>query len=409
LLSLEGTQRETVMRNTSRILVSALCGVILVSSGFAQEEPDSTPFEFAVTVKGMTTDNRDSAPDGVEDSNTDLFVTPRLDFVMESERTVLDLYYAPSYRYRSDPSDIQNEDEFFHELALSVKHQADTRLALRAKETYNYTDDPEVDRGGVTLRRDSSYSLNRVEAGLNYAIDRRTSVDVSGRHMVKSYDEDVAQEESDEDMLGGLVGLRRQVARTVAVSAFADYRTYDSESLENLDRGLDTVVGGVGIEKQFSEDLKGDLLVGWQSTSYENSAIDDDDTPYLRVGAEVSPNPDTVFKVYGSYSLENAYSYPYVSQERTQFHARLEWDASPKVSLAFSGEYRLEDYEKDTAPESPAAGGGDETTLIAKAQLAYKLAHGTSLALVHLYEDVDSDVYVSFTRNATSLALTQRF
>lgn len=381
----------------------------MVSAVFAQDEPDSTPFEFSVTVKGEYSDNRDSAPDGEEESNTDLFVTPRLDFVIDGDRTLLNFMYAPSYRYRNDPSDIQNEDEFFHEVGVDLKHQATPRLGLRLNETYNYTDDPEVDRGGVELRRDSSYSLNRVKAGVKYDIERRTAVDVSGEHMTKDYDEDVREEESDEDMAGGMIAVSRQVARTVAMSLFGAYETWDSENLEDLERGFDTVFGGLGMEKAFSQHVKGDLRVGWQTTDYENDDLDSEDTPYVRAGFQVAPNPGTRFKVYGAYSMENAYSYPYASQKRTQIHSRLEWDASPKLEMAVSGEYRLEDYEADKAPASTGAEDGDETTVIAKAELAYKIAHGMTLKFVQMFEDVDSDVYVSFTRNSSSLALSKQF
>ena len=91
--------------------------------------------------------------------------------------------------------------------------------------------------------------------------------------------------------------------------------------------------------------------------------------------------------------------------------------ASENIEFGLSGEYRIEDYKEETLPASVAATrtaaglatSGEETTVLAKAHVTCELGGDFSVTLMQLYEDVDSDVFTTFTRNATRLSLNKRF
>ena len=87
-----------------------------------------------------------------EESNFDLYLAPRIDVVADLVRTKLDAYYQPYYRYRTDPSDIQNEDEFYHSLGLNMDHEFTEQSKIRLWEKFDLTDDPAVEEGAITIR-----------------------------------------------------------------------------------------------------------------------------------------------------------------------------------------------------------------------------------------------------------------
>ena len=100
-----------------------------------------------------------------------------------------------------------------------------------------------------------------------------------------------------------------------------------------------------------------------------------------------------------------------------EFRGDVEADVGEKLTLGVAGVYRGADYDEDTLEATGAAlqaGSGLETSgeeitvqLLGFARLA--VTENTSLKLTQRYEDVDSDVDESFTRNSTELALSHVF
>ena len=106
--------------------------------------------------------------------------------------------------------------------------------------------------------------------------------------------------------------------------------------------------------------------------------------------------------------------YPFASQNQTLFYATLDWDATEHVRLGAKGSYHMGDYEAEKLllPEGKTTeydSEGQEDRIRLVGEITYKFDDWTSLKLAQSYEDVDSDVSVSFTRNETSLALSRQF
>ena len=404
------------MMSARRALVLVLVGMLTATVTWAQSK-ESDPLWFSIRLWGETTDNRDSVGDDDKEDNVDAAVQPKIGVRLSGESSDIKLSYAPAYRYRSDPSPIQNEEEWHHDLDLLLGFQATPTLRLSVDERFNYTDDPSLEMFGSTLRRDSSYNMNRLTLSANAGLGERHSVTLRGHHMVKRYDDDVVGDESDEDRIEAGAGLRRQITRTVGVEFDVDWMDFDSENSLGLERGFQSIMAGVGVDKTLGENARADLRVGWQTVDYTLEELESEDSVFASLRVTGKPGAAARVTAEAQYGIRNSYAFPFVSQEHTHVFAEVLMDASQSIVFGLSAEYRIEDYSEETLPAavratreaSNLATSGEETTLLAKAHLTLKLDDDFAVTLAQLYEDVDSDVFTTFTRNATRLSVSKRF
>ena len=395
-------------------LVLVVCGLVLLAGTFAFGESKETDFlRFSVQVRVDSTDNRDSVPVN-EESNIDIYLRPMMEAGFDWDQTMLDFFYAPAYRYRTDPSRIQNDSEFQHDLGAHLRHSLTRRMTVRVVESFTFTDDPKVSEGGTTLRRDESYLLNNVEAGLTYGFTRRSNIDVYGRHNTKQYSEaDVADISDEDSFVVGATG-RRQFGRTVDGLCTVSFSDYGYQHPFMIERDFTSLYVGVGVEKIFNPQLRGGIKGGMQMIDYDDAGLGSEESPYAQAWVKTSSKPATRYEASVTHGIRDADAYPFAAQKYTDVRGRVEHDVSTKVTLAGSGTYRVGDYD-DTAPTSAGTGtffsraGGDETTIVAQGEVAYRLGKESVLRLTQQYQDVDSDVDTSFDRNTTSLSLTKQF
>ncbi|MCE9613014.1 MAG: outer membrane beta-barrel protein [Lentisphaerae bacterium] len=368
------------------------------------------PFDLGVGLRAEYTDNRDAAENN-EESTAYFYVTPRIDAYVNSERTVLDFFYAPSLRYCTDPSETQNDTELLHALGLKIDHSLTAQTKVRLYESFLYQDDPSISESGSMIRANRTYFLNTVELGLRQELSRWSYADLSGNYMVKRYKDDDAADESDEDRLGAQGILWRQVTPTMGVRGTAGLSSYSYQSSLGLDRDFDVYLGAVGLDKVFSPQLRGGLDVGAQASEYSDDSLDSSVDPYAQVNAQIAPNP--LFRIKGNFlhGVRESDAYPFASQQYSQVHVGLEADTSSLLTIGADGTYRLSDYSGDSRPAgSPAPlpgtdADGNETTIGLGAHATWKLGENARFSLRHLYEDVDSDVAESFSKNTSTVDL----
>ena len=392
---------------------------ILVAAGPALAQQDAPPedtdtIRLSVDVKGSYTDNRDSS-ETAEESNMDFYLSPRIDAVLELERTMLDAYYQPFYRYRSDPSTIQNQDEFYHSLGLNLDHEFSRQVKVRLWEKFDVTDDPSIEEGGSTIRDDRSYIMNRADGRLNYAFSRWTYTQISAAHMMKRYDEQEVADESDEDALTAGARLWRQVAPSVA--AYADIRTtaYSFDSALGIERDFSVLFAGGGVDKVFSPHLRGTVSAGLQRAEYDDNALDTKNEPYLQAEVRGQTVPTARLIATITHGIRDSDAYPFASQSYTDTRGRVEWDATPNLMLGFHATYRLSDYDQDSRPATamlatfPKSTSGNETTIVVQGEATLKLTDRSSLKFIQRMEDLDSDVGTSFTKNTSMATASMAF
>ncbi len=376
-----------------------------------EQEKMVGPFNLSGSVGAEFTDNRDANTE--EESNTDYFVRPRLEAFFEKERLILDLYYEPWYRYRSNPSDIQNDTELFHDLGIKARLKLTERIQPWVQDRFMYTDDPEVTEEGAVLRRDASFMRNEVEAGMTYEFSERASVDLSGRNMIKRYEEDVVAEQSDETQFGGVLTAWRRITRTVGVIADVRGTRYEYDTLEAFDRGFDVLVGSLGVEKVLTPQLRGGVRAGYGQADYEESSLGTKDFPYLRAHLTGIYAPFTKIECWASHRIMESDVYPFASQENSDVGVQVDFDTPASIIAKLSARYALGQYERDFLP--PGAEGralaveGDEHIVAVSGTLGYRLRHDMSLKFRQTYEDIDSDVDISYNKNTSRIVLTKHF
>lgn len=390
--------------------VSAPAGDTAQPAAGAVEQKSQLPLKISAELRGSYTDNRDSTPD--KESTFDLSVTPRLAFWFSDERWTVELAYAPGLRYRSDPSDVQNEINVFHSVLGNVDLVATPEIRFRVREAFEYTDDPAVDKSGVTVREDRSYTRNVLEGGFNWRFARYTAFDIYGRNMIKTYQKDVPSNDSDRDSTEVGLSLWRQVSRTVGLQPVLRATMYGYDSQNDVNRDFDLYMAGLRAEKKLNPDFVGSVTLGYSMTEYSDSSLDSKADPYgeVEVHGKALRNLDvSAALVHG---VRESDVYPFASQDYDEFHARVKWDASQDVALGVNGAYRLSQYDQDAAPAGAtytADREGDETTIVAGVDATFRLSSYSSITVAQTYEDVNSDVYLDFTKNTTSVALTASF
>ena len=414
------------MKRAVTLLTMVACG-ILVSQGVRAELKSSDPFQFSVDLAAEYTDNRDSVPDDRTEETWDLLVRPRVDLLYHGERSLIDFYYMLAYRYRTDPSPIQNDNRLFHEVGFDSKFSASPRMELRFWDRFNYTDDPSVDDGGRTVRGDLSYILNRVEAGLIRRITRRSNLDFFVRNSMKRYDEEAAADSSDEDRTDAGIALWNQISRTLSLETRAMYSLFGYDDQFGLNRDFTAAFLGLGLEKMFNPQFRGGIKGGVNSVEYDDEGLDSQIIPYGELWVKGYTVPSTRLHASLAHSLRDADAYPFASQEYSEFRAGIEWDMTPRLTIDLEGVYRNAEYDADSLPTTfldrlamdPALAAfvtaleiqpdGDETTIEAEGGLTFHLTDKSDLRISQRYEDVDSDVGFSYEKNTTLLTLSKRF
>lgn len=407
------------------VFTGLFVGVLLCNVSLAQMDAQKgEPFRFSLSIAGETTDNRDSSVNEV--SNTDFFITPRVDVVSDTDRTILKFYYEPSYRYRTEPYISQTADEFQHDLGLKLAHEFNEAASGYINERYVLTDDPSATVANTTFRRNSSYYLNNVEAGGKLLMTELSYVGLDVSHLFRRYDEQVVARDADVDMLDGSLMFGRTMTEKVAVFLTAGASQVDYDKSEGIDRGFNALNGGAGISRDFTAQVQGSVRVGVRSLEYSDSSLSSDSAPFVQASLESSMSAQTVVSLVAKYGKRDADIYPFASQESSEFIAKIDWKGTEKLRFLFWGSYRLGTYDAETVPDSalrqagvatPEAllamygwkANGDQTVIIAGISATFAMDDNTAITLGQTFEDVDSDVSTSFTRNATRLSLKRKF
>ncbi len=392
-----------------RVLPVFVCVLFTVGRSAADVTERHQPLRFTLSVGAEITDNRDAVSEA--ESNTDIFFKPRLDGSALAGSLNLHYYYQPSLRYRSDPSPIQNDTELLHDLGFSLENKPTPRQTIKLREWFTYTDDPAVTEGGSEIRRDSSYIRNDVEGDWFMQFTRRTGVGLNLSYMLKRYSESAVADFADDNQASFAMRLRHRIARDTAISGVLGYDDFRRESINGVDRSFNTISYLGVIDHRMGTNLRVEGRAGVQSADYRDDEIDSATSPYFNLAAIMNFGPDTQLTMQLNRSIWNGYTFPYASQQHSHINLALDWKSLARWHLNIFGEYRLDEYEIDKVPARARLPeeDGEKTTWLARAAVTYSFNNRVSMTISQQYEDVDSDVDETFTRNTTALYLTHAF
>ena len=412
---------------------AAVAAVVCTATTSLRAETALENWQFRLSAYWNYTDNRDSADEyrdaeteeDLKQSTSDFGITPDIGWINRWSRDILELSYAPTWRYRTNPADNQNETEWQHKAYIGWEHATARRLSVSADNLFYYSDDPGFfEPGGEVLRADNTYYWNRTSLGFNYELSRKATLDFETDYMFKRYTEEEVAEEYDEDRLTGILRYERLHKRSLFLSTFGRYLLSQREDLTRetpegdieLDRGLYAVAAGLGGRQVFSKYLQAHLDVGYEFVNYDSPDVDDNSSPLIDFRIINTPNEDHTITFDALYAILDAYRFPYSSQNHFHFFVGWDWSILDDLTFGLKCEYRIENYEADrigtNIPESALeeiVDDGDVTTLFLRSYLRYQLPYEVDLKLAYSYEDTDSDVSATYTRNDVRLTVGKTF
>ena len=377
----------------------ALCSLFAIPAStvvVAQESPEGDPARFSVGVMGVMTDNRDSTRTGKQD-NVDIFLRPRVELMFSGlTSTTLELFYEPALRYRTEPGETQDETDFQHHAGATLTHAFSPQARLRASDQLSVADDPAIEENGSVVRGDHSYLMNTAELGFNYDLFRYSNLDLMVQNNLRRFDDKSVAALSDKDETRLRAQHRYSLTRTLRTLLTGEYRLYAYKQSVTFNRDFDSAIGAIGLENEFAPGTIGSLSVGWQTRSFDDPLLDSKDKPYARAELSGWLNGDLRVGAVVGHGLRDSDSFPYPSQEFTDFRGFAEMHFSPRATARVAGTYRMSKYDAYYG-----LAGGDENVIVGDAEVTYKVADHASVLAGYRYEEIDSDSTVgsSYAKN----------
>lgn len=385
-----------------------MTGVMIAASVYAQD-PGDDPWGFSVGVGATYTDNRDGT-EGSKKSNLDMSGDVRGDLRWrDGERTILNLFLAPSVKWHSNPRSTsegnpQNDEELYGALGFDLKHMATQRFQVDLSDTLTYTDDPDITVGGASVRQNANHWLNSARLGLGAEVMPKVGVSVAGQSILKRYDDEAVADEQDEDILKGDAYLKYLMGSGVRVFGMVGVEDFSSESLTR-DRGSKVMTYALGAEKVFSPDFTGKVAGGYQTADYSEESLDSLDSSYGAAEVTLRASSPTRIRMGAMYGFFAPSVRPYAVQKLTSGWGAVEHDVTGRFTAALKGQFSDGEYE-DEGADTP---GGDEQLVVASLRGTFRMDRVWSLNGGYTYETWDSDVRESFDRNSIDLGVRASF
>ncbi|MBP7275791.1 MAG: outer membrane beta-barrel protein [Kiritimatiellae bacterium] len=346
-----------------------------------------------------------------------------------TENGFVGLRYQLSYtQYDSDDA-LRDETFWAHQIDADLTHTFSPKLTLGVRETFLFTERPEIENPDGTIRReDSTYYYNTLNLNASSIVTPRWRTEASGRWQTLRYSEvdDLAQREDYDKWTLGL-SLLNQIGTDARLGvegrySMIDYtdaneralRTITFENAEQAantvpDRGWDLYSVGLTLNDIVNPSLLASLRAGWEFREYEAAHIDNDDGPYVDASLTYLLSPDTRITASGSYSLYQSGLLTYAGQTRTAGSLSIAHDLTSRLTGTLLTSYILSEYEGDTAVSLIAGepvSDAEETAISVAAQLAYRIGQRNWLQAGYTWSDFDSDLprRADYDRNTVDIS-----
>lgn len=379
-----------------------VAGLLLALAAPAMAESADSPIHLNNRLRLGYDDNiyQSDGAVGRPDQESSLRIIEEIEMLvaLNLERTYLGLRYRPSILWYEDRE--PEDTDVLHDLDLNFSHNFSPSLVLAISDTLRSGQLPELQSEGYIVRQEDDNIYNSALATLSYNLRPETRIDVSGRHIMLQYDDEVNDNNNYYSVVGGL-SLRQQLASLTTVMLDGRYQTLvygDASDMNNRD--AETLYAGAGLEQTFSPQLLGSLRGGVEVRTYDDDAFDDNTQPYGELSMTFLPAPSTRLTAAASYSIYESDVERYMSQDRTYLSLSLAHDFTAKWSFYVSGAYTLSGYGADYALDEELEDSEEESFLVS-ARLSYRINRINWLEAGYQYVKLDSDVpnRVSYDRN----------
>ena len=379
-----------------------VAGLLLALAAPAMAASDGSPFHLNNRLRLGYDDNiyQSDGAEGRPDQESSFRIIEELEMLvnLNLERTYLGLRYRPSLIWYEN-RDTEDTD-LLNDLDLNFSHNFSPSLVLAISDSLRSGQLPELQNEGYVVRQEDDNIYNSALATLSYNLRPETRIDVSGRHILLQYDDEVNDNNNYYSVVGGLT-LRQQLASLTTVMLDGRYQSLVyGDATEDNNRDAETLYAGAGLEQTFSPQLLGTLRAGVENRMYDDDTFDDETQPYGEVSMTFLPSPKTRITGAASYSIYESDVERYMSQDRTYLSLSLAHDFTAKWSFYVSGAYTLSGYEADYALDAGLE-DADEESFLVSARVTYRVNRINWLEAGWQYVELDSDVAnrVSYDRN----------
>ena len=370
------------------------------------DQADNGPWKLSARLGGQFSDNRDGEKENKE-SNLDMFLEPRADYRFQNgERTLLDLALVPMLKWHSNPRTVadgnpQNDTELFGTAMAELMHQLTPSVTITLGDAITYNDDPEISNGGANVRASDNHIWNYAHAGVEGGLTEKVAAGLKGSYSLKRYNDSEVAANEDEDIVDGQAYLKYKTGANLDVSGIVGAADFRNKATDHP-RGAKVMWAGAEVDKSFSPDFKGKAQAGYQHGEYDNADLSAIDTPNGSLELTFRAESATRFRVGGSYGLYAPYVRPYAIQTLTAFTGAIDHDVLPKrLTVSLAGQYGRGKYKS----EGEGYPGGNDDMVSVGVSANYRLNRTWSLQGGYTYENWDSDVRESFSRDLVDFAV----
>jgi hypothetical protein len=387
--------------------ITVLLAKGMMTSAHAQSQDITVPWRLSLRVGAEFNDNRDGSPTNKE-SNLDGIVAPSVSLLyQDADRSSMQLTLAPVLKWHSNPRSTttagsQRDTELFGSIGLEAMHRLTPTVTLNAGDRLAYSDDPEIEDNGSTVRRAESYIRNAAHAGMNAVLTAETGLGLGASSVATRYEDDVVARESDSDSLGGQVTSYHDMGSGWTVLGLVGVSEYQVEG-PNPARGYDSVTYNGGVEKKFTPNLVGKVMGGYQVVDYDNPDLVSADGMNGNASLVFQATARTRCRLGVVYGFTPPSDSSYSAQESTTVSGAVDHDVlAERLTASLQCQHSDSQYQQ----EGSEADGGSEQMTRVRVQGRYRLSHRWSLTGGYAFENWESSVRESFRRNRVDVSVS---
>jgi len=373
-----------------RKTLAAVTTLSILATGLpAMAEEGANPFEFHNRLR-LEYDDNIFETNLTKEESWKIIEEPIFRLKTKQANTFIQLDYMPSLIYWFDrPSD---DTDLQHQLDAALTQDFSPRTTLSLRETFRYSELPELIQDDVIVRGNNDYLYNSFSAALRQGLTQTTSVEFEGRHVVLAYDDSALADTSDYTQVTGGADLIHQASPNTAISGQFRFTSFDYE--DDL-RDADSTQIGLALNQVVGKSLALDLRGGFEEQDYDSAAKNTTDSPYGDIGLVFTPNPDTRINIGAGYSLAQTPTSKFTSQERFTMRAGLAQKLSARLALSLTGSFTMGSFDADqstAAFNSASDTEGDEDILRLSAKMNYEINKRNFLEASYQYVELESDI-----------------
>jgi len=383
-----------------RISVAALLALLMVGSAYADTAralhlSNRVRFEY---------DNNVFQTDGDEKNSFNFYEALEISLNLNLETTYLGINYRPSFVWYSGRD--SGTTDFLNDLDANFSQKFGPVVTLGISEKLRAGQLPAVEDDDYQVRSDDDNIYNSVLATLAIQMLPATRLDLSGRHVLLKYGEDIHDNDNYRILVGG-ISLRQVLGSLSTISIDGRYSdTAYTDAEEQFNRDSDTIYLGLGLEQTFNPKFLGHVRVGVSRRDYDLSDYDDSTDPYADLSISLLPSPATRLTANLGYSIAESSAGNYLSENRLNTSLHFSHDCTAKITLNASVGYAFSKYDADyqlRTLDGANLGNQDANRFYATALLAFQVLRNNWLEFGWQFVKLDSDVEASYDRHRLNL------